>query len=90
MKQIIYKYNITDTAIAVTKFYKILDVQLQNSVPVIWILIDKDVAKTELIHLELFSTGENFEYSEHREYIRTFQQGLFVWHLFNKYGKMKD
>lgn len=58
---------------------QILTVQMQGYDPFMWGIIDTMAEKIER-RFRIFGTGRPFESSG--EYIGTFQDGDFVWHLF--------
>lgn len=67
--------------------FKILDVQVQNGTPVVWILIDESVRKS-IVHFYLIGTGNPIDDNIHeylRNYIGTFQLNEFVGHLFYRF-----
>lgn len=62
---------------------KILDVQVQHGVPVLWALIDIDHDIGNGRDFIIFGTGDKVSPVECK-YVGTFQtiKGVFVWHLF--------
>jgi hypothetical protein len=62
---------------------KMLTVQMQDGKPFMWALVDQHLGKVDRRFIT-FGTGwelEGFE-AKHMRYIGTFQDGQFVWHLF--------
>ena len=60
---------------------KILHVDLQNGIPCFWVEVDPEQPKKEDRHFSLVGTG--FPYNPAGvDYIGTFQQPPFVWHVF--------
>lgn len=60
---------------------RVLKVECQADVPSIWALVDTNrlmVAR----RFYLFGTGK--EISTHLRHVATFQQGIYVWHLFEE------
>lgn len=93
----IYKYEIPiqdKFSILMPDFAKILSVQVQNSHPYIWALIDDKVKLTKR-YFRLFATGQEIDCNsvtspfdwDYCDYVGTFQimNGLLVWHLFDFY-----
>jgi hypothetical protein len=88
MIRTIWKYplKITDEqTIDIPAYGEILSVQVQDSTPCIWVLVNP-IVETEPRHFEIYGTGNPFEVDlgEHREFIGTFQQDGGVWYLFEK------
>lgn len=59
---------------------KILTAALQNGEPQMWAIVDKSQPVEER-KFQVIGTGHEFDLSDKR-FISTFQQGPFVWHLF--------
>jgi len=86
MKKVIWKIELSEQGIQnirLPKNYQILTLQKQRDIPCIWVLVDP----TEPImveRFEIYGTGHeiHFDTGTNREYIGTFQDGSFVWHLF--------
>lgn len=68
-------------SIEAPKGAQILDVQTQYDCPCLWMLVDPLAAKEER-HFRIYGTGNPIREFDERRYIGTFQQGAFVWHLF--------
>lgn len=62
--------------------YKILNFQVQNNIPTIWVLIDDYVNEQESITIRLFGTGWDIPEDYEGEYIGTAQVDDLVWHYF--------
>lgn len=62
---------------------KPLLVDIQNSEPFVWALVNPDAKKVN-VKFQIHGTGHGIENADKLEYIGTFQQqsGKFVWHLF--------
>lgn len=62
---------------------KILDVQLQEGIPMLWALVEKD-APQERRSFTLLGTGWDLppELDGHLVHISTIQDGPFAWHAF--------
>ena len=86
----IYKYPIKEIKsqfrIDISKGAKILTVQIQRGMPMIWAIIDTDQGETEDRIFRIIGTGHDIdlEDKEFLDYIGTFQmaEGNLVWHLF--------
>lgn len=63
---------------------EILCVQMQHGQPMLWVLVvvDGDERATRII--EVFATGQLFRQAN-RKYIGTFQEGVFVFHVFERF-----
>lgn len=86
MTQIIYKYRLPikpDTIIIETpNIINILDVQLQNNIPVIWLLVDKDTSIRQLAVTCLYTGWATSNPIEIGDYLGTVQHGSSVLHYF--------
>ena len=81
----IYKYNLTD-GIVEAPIMEILDIQLQQGVPVMWALVNEG-AHNKRIEVKLFWTGQEVSPNDLKEfeYFRTLQDVMgLVWHIFIK------
>jgi hypothetical protein len=59
---------------------EVLHVEYQHGRPCLWALVDTErILVTH--HFRIFGTGEEVPVSA-RDHVATFQEGLFVWHLF--------
>ena len=84
----IYKYMITSElyqTVKMPKQAKILTVQMQREDPYIWAIVDPDLPKEDR-HFKVHGTGHRFNMEQNEEYIGTWQDGPFVWHLFEVKG----
>ena len=81
--KVIWKYDISGERIQVPVWSKVLCVQLQNGMPQIWMLVDEDEKEFETRTFVIIGTGQHF-YTDDLNYICTYQQGIFVWHIFEK------
>ena len=83
----IYKYGLQlvhKNKVVMPKEAKILKASMQGSVPCIWALVDtnkSDETRTFII----YGTGHEIVESN-LEFIETFFQGPYVWHLFELKG----
>lgn len=81
--QTIFKYQLDPLAhrqtVDVPKFHKILDIQIQNGKPVVWVLVDPDSNRTGLT-ITMYTTG--FPIQVVGDYIKTIQIDDFVAHYF--------
>lgn len=83
---VIYKYSITHKSVQTIELpihSQILCVQLQFGKPFIWVRIPNPEAPTIERTFEFSGTGEEID-NTIRQYIGTWQEGPFVWHLFEK------
>ena len=80
MKQI-WKFKV-ENVIEMPKGAEILAVQLQDSFNAcIWAKVDPEEEEREKRRFEVIGTGHNF-YDTNKKYLATWQDGMFVWHLF--------
>jgi hypothetical protein len=84
----IWKFNLTLTDsqyIKMPKAAEILTIQRQNEQACLWALVNPNAEK-ETRYFEIHGTGNPILESDNRErkYIGTFQQPLFVWHVFER------
>lgn len=79
-KRIIYKYNIEESNIIKEHIEEVLDVQIQNDVIVAWVLINP-LFPMKSVQIDLIGTGWSYG-DRHSKYLRTLQDGEFVWHVF--------
>jgi hypothetical protein len=78
----IWKYKV-ENVIEMPKEAEILSVQIQNGQmfnTCIWVKVNPE-NELEKRQFEVIGTGHSFEDSN-KEYIGTYQDGPFVWHLF--------
>jgi hypothetical protein len=78
----IWKYKV-ENVIEMPKEAEILSVQIQNGQmfnACIWVKVNPE-NELEKRQFEVIGTGHSFEDSN-KEYIGTYQDGPFVWHLF--------
>ena len=84
MKQI-WKFKV-DNVIEMPKGAEILTVQMQDSFnEFIWALVDFE-NETEKRMFEIIGTGNKFD-DTNKKYIGTWQDSMFVWHLFEVINK---
>ena len=84
MRKTIWKFtfDISDSiSVPMPKGADILSVEVQGGVPCIWALVDPDAEK-EARKFLLYGTGHPIDGMSADRYVATFQQGPFVWHLF--------
>ena len=79
----IWKYPVTPAmTVQLPRHAEVLTVQLQQGIPVMWVLLDPAAPRIER-HFESCVTGGTIADSyEKREYIGTFQVEGFDFHLF--------
>lgn len=87
MKRIL-KYELKDdlTTIQLPALSQILTVQIQNSKPHVWVLVDDYYPEGERTFF-IFGTGEEIpDMFSKDDYVGTFQmlEGMLVWHVFFK------
>ncbi len=82
MKKQIWKYKLDGVVndIQIPMEAKVLTVQVQNEVPHIWVLVSPE-NEVETRKFMVVGTGHPFDDTS-MKYIGTFQDGPFVWHLF--------
>ena len=84
----IYKYPfpvIQNVTIKMPKGARILTVQMQGENPYIWAIVDQNMTKEDR-HFKVYGTGHDLNMKQNEEYIGTWQEGSFVWHLFEVKG----
>ena len=84
MSRAIWKYPLTgDTRVALEMPIgaRVLAVQMQGHLPCLWALVDTS-ADVQRRTFRIFGTGHRFDLSPDAPHIGTFQDGPFVWHLF--------
>ena len=81
--KVIWKYKISKEGIYVLKGSKVLCAQLQNDRLHIWMLVDTEEEEWETRRFTVIGTGQSFK-NDGMNYICTYQQGIFVWHVFEK------
>jgi len=77
----IYKYELKEGPFGMPKGSEILTIQMQNGLPYIWALVDTD-AELDFTCLVVIGTGQEMPEKFNYKYISTFQNGQFVWHVF--------
>lgn len=80
---VIYKYTfeIEDAfGIEMPQGAMILKAEMQGKNPCIWALVNPDALR-EVREFRVLGTGHHYNF-DHLVHVATFQQGLFVWHLF--------
>ena len=81
--QKIYKYEIPikeKFSLILPERSKILSVQLQNNIPMLWAAITRRY--TISYDFAVYGTGHKMDEKLYHKYISTFQQDDFVWHIF--------
>ena len=63
----------------------VLKVECQNGVPCIWALVKPDAPKQQRLFL-VYGTGHHVDGVGAQHHVATFQQGPFVWHMFEQKG----
>lgn len=84
MNRIIYKYqiNVTDVnTVLMPEGAEVLTVQMQDAVPCIWAMVDLDKPRVERF-FGILGTGNPVPDDFKGKYIGTFQERIFVWHLY--------
>ena len=69
------------TNVGMARGTKVLTAQMKNGEPFLWALVDPD-APTVARHFVIVGTGTPFNHPDYKEYVATFQDGPFVWHVF--------
>ena len=75
----IWKFKVSGS-IQIPMDSQILTVQIQNDEPYIWVKVNPE-NDVETRTFEVVGTGHSFD-DTNMKYIGTFQDGPFVWHLF--------
>lgn len=75
-----YKLDSVHNEIQIPLDGKVLAVQTQNEIPHIWVLVNSD-NEVQTRTFTVVGTGHSFD-DTNKKYIGTFQDGPFVWHLF--------
>lgn len=86
MSKIIYKYPLQvqdKQTIKLPSGYKILTVQVQDSIPCLWAMVDTSIDCVE-VNIITYGTGSGILSDEELRYIGTYQlnNGVFVFHVF--------
>lgn len=63
---------------------KLLLIECQNYIPCIWAHVDTD---KPLVGFEFVITGTGHEAPPYHHHVASFQQGGYVWHMWNRYDK---
>ena len=87
-KRTIYKYILLQTdlqTLSIPGFQKALDVQVQKSVPCLWVVVNADKPPV-LVEVRIIGTGCRFDDVCNDDYVGTFQMfgGDLVNHVFCK------
>lgn len=77
----IWKYRVDVGTIMMPKGAKILTVQMQNDTPHMWAIVNVDAELEERV-FEIHGTGHHIRNIDEYEYIGTYIDNPFVWHLF--------
>ena len=77
----VFKYELQgkDVILKLPLGAKILNVQLQNDRPVLWALVNPE---NELVDRSICIVGTGWDVEDNMEYINTYMEGYFVWHVF--------
>lgn len=80
----IWKYPVKgpNFELAMPQGARVLTVQVQHGEPVLWALVDPEKPHARRAFL-LIGTGHDFD-ATGLNYVGTFQEGPFVWHLFEE------
>ena len=78
-----YELNLGATALYMPAGAKFLSIQLQAGKFMLWALVN---SSNEQLHRMVYSfaTGEEISEPQGLAYIATVQQGIYVWHFFEK------
>jgi hypothetical protein len=84
----IYKYGLklqAENYIKMPAISEIMDIQLQDGKPVMWVLVDP-VSDDITVKIESYFTGEKVDTNDFKnEYIATIQHDGLVYHFFMSY-----
>ncbi len=83
---VIYKYplELGVTLLDLPLGAEVLEVQVQDGMPVMWVLVPADIHAVETRLFRPYGTGQGVD-SNPRKFIGTFQLGGFVGHLFEEF-----
>ena len=88
---VIYKYHVDDNYTDIEMPYgaRILRADYHNGGTYIWAMVDIDYIDSSVPHEKrtfcVFGTGQEFDHTGRQlDYINTFYQGPFVWHVFEE------
>jgi hypothetical protein len=78
----IHKYPLIsqDCTLTLPAGAEILTVKLQNEKPTLWAVVNPNTSEVEERHICIIGTGWQVE--DNMEYITTYLDGYFVWHVF--------
>lgn len=82
----IFKYSLMEGVVE-APIMEILDIQLQDGIPVMWALVNENSSYNKKIEIKLFWTGQEISTDDLKEfeYFRTLQDAMgLVWHVFIK------
>jgi hypothetical protein len=88
MSLAIHKYFLNHVAgvsdVAMPKGAKVIHCGVQRGDFQLWAIVDLDEKQTERRHFVIIGTGQKFDASdlERMKHLVTFQQDIFVWHVF--------
>lgn len=80
----IYKYQLSVIhfeKLSLPEGAEILDIQYQDDKLMLWALVDTPVTKQVKRTFQIFGTGQAI-LPANRKYLKTVQDGAFVWHVF--------
>ena len=84
----IFKYKLSlenKTFIKMPEKSAIMDIQMQDGIPVMWALVDPESREIK-VKINMYGTGgETHKNGLKDEYISTVQDGFLVWHFFMNY-----
>ena len=84
MRAQIWKYQIPITGrfeIEMPGAAQIISIQMQNEVPYVWAIVGPKITPSNR-RFKLVGTGHEFDFLPTDKFIGTFQDGPYVWHLF--------
>jgi hypothetical protein len=84
----IYKYKLEERmsqTISIHSDYKLLDIQVQDNCLCLWAIVDSEKPQTNL-NVEIYGTGHVLYKPEGLKHLSTVQQGIYVWHIFERVG----
>jgi len=87
--QTIYKYELVNVpgrqTLRLTEGAKILCIQIQSGTACVWVQLDTDAQPWEFT-IRIVGTGHNLQKVKGYEYVGTFQDPPYVWHVYAKEG----
>lgn len=87
MTRKIFKYRIPvqeRSSLQIPFGYRLLDIQVQDNNLCLWAIVDLDNILQE-VKIIILGTGCDYPDDTQLQYLKTVQQGICVWHIFEDY-----